>query len=304
MRRHLHFLFVSTALVLGAPSVLAQGDEIPRLMPEDLFRRNIGTPAQLDARFPPFRIIGNIYYVGTESLASYLVNTEDGHILINSSFERTVPLIQESVEELGFEFEDVAIIIGSHEHADHMEGDILAKQRTGAEVVVMAEQVPGLIAMHRDGRRHPIDRVIADGDKVRLGTASLTAHLTPGHTDGCTSWELEVEEAGQRYKAVINCSIGVNPNFVLWDNEDRPGIVDQYRYSHQKLRTLAADIPLGSHPAMFNMMEKHALLGNTPTNPFIDPEGYMLEITINERAMEFRLEQQRRAAEREAEQSD
>jgi metallo-beta-lactamase class B len=289
---------ILTGSLLGFPVSNAQVDDSLFLMPEELFRRNIGTPTQMNTRHPPFNLVDNIHYVGTESLASYLIVTSEGHILVNAGYERTVPLIKQSVEELGFDFEDIAIIVGSHEHADHMEGDILAKQLSGAEVVVMAQQVPGLIAMHGDNRRHPIDRVIADGDRVRLGNTVMLAHLTPGHTEGCTSWELEVEEAGQRVKVVINCSIGVNPNFILWNNQDRPDIVEQYRYSHQKLRTLAADIPLGSHPAMFNMAEKYQLLGNTPTNPFIDPEGYMLEITINEKAMEFHLQQQRRAAER------
>ncbi len=265
-------------------------------MPADLFRRNIGTPEQLDKQFPPHRIIDNIYYVGTESLASFLITTDVGHILVNTDYERNIPTIKDSVEKLGFRFEDVEIILGSHEHADHMEGDALAKELSGAQVVVVAEQVPGLEAMRPGDKPHPMDRVINDGQTVELGGETLIAHLTPGHTEGCTSWELEVQDGGMSYKAVIICSIGINPNYQLYKNPERPDIVDQYRASHVKLRALAADIPLGSHPAMYRMMDKYPLIGQSP-NPFIDPEGYLYEIAINEQAMNLRLEEQRMAAE-------
>ncbi|MDT8397506.1 MAG: subclass B3 metallo-beta-lactamase [Pseudomonadales bacterium] len=268
---------------------------LPRLLPDDLFRRNIGTPGQLDAPFPPHHIIDNIYYVGTEALASFLITTEQGHILVNSDFERTVPIIRKSVEELGFSFADIAIIIGSHEHADHMEGDALARELSGAQVIALAEQVPGLAHMRPGGKAHPIDRVLIDGETISLGGETLTAHLTPGHTEGCTSWELMVTEAGRSYRVVIICSVGVNPNYQLWNNPERPDIVTQYRYSYEKLRSLAADVPLGSHPSMYGLAEKYPRLGQSP-NPFIDPEGYLYEIAINEQALNLRLEEQRLAA--------
>lgn len=281
-----------TALVSG--SILAQ--ELPKLMPDDLFRRNIGTEGQLDAQFPPHQIIDNIYYVGTESLAAFLITTEEGHILVNSCFERNVPTIKESVEQLGFDFEDIEIIIGSHEHGDHMQGDALAKQLSGARVIATAEQVPGLAHMRPLGKPHPIDQVIIDGDQITLGGEVLTAHLTPGHSDGCTSWELDVSEAGSEYKVVIVCSVGVNPNFQLWNNPERPDIVAKYESSYAKLRSLSVDVPLGSHPSMYRLEEKYPLVGES-VNPFIDPEGYLYEIAINEQAMRLRLEEQRLAAE-------
>jgi metallo-beta-lactamase class B len=280
------------SLTLATP-LLAQ--ELPRLLPDDLFRRNIGTPQMLDKQFPPHRIIDNIYYVGTESLASFLITTEAGHILVNTDFERTVPTIVESVTQLGFAFDDIELIIGSHEHADHMEGDALAKDLSGAQVVVVAEQVPGLERMRPGDKPHPLDRVINDGDTISLGGEVLTAHLTPGHSDGCTSWELDVSEGGQIYKVVIICSVGVNPNYQLYNNPDRPGIVAQYRASHATLRAIPADVPLGSHPSMYRMAEKYPRIGQSP-NPYIDPEGYLYEIAINEQAMNLRLEEQRLAA--------
>ncbi len=285
---------LSLFLITSATVIFAQ-DGLPRLMPDDLFRRNIGSEGQLDAQFPPHHIIDNIYYVGTESLASFLITTQAGHILVNSDFERNVPTIKNSVEELGFDFKDIEIIIGSHEHGDHMEGDALAKQLSGAKVVALAEQVPGLAHMRPGGKPHPIDEVIIDGDEIVLGEEVLTAHLTPGHSDGCTSWELTVTEAGQDYKVVIICSVGVNPYYQLWNNPERPDIVDKYKASYAKLRALAADVPLGSHPSMYALEQKYPLRGQAK-NPFIDPAGYLYEIAINEQAMQLRLEEQRLAA--------
>lgn len=140
-----------------------------------------------------------------------------------------------------------------------------------------------------------MDRFINDGDTITLGGETLTAHLTPGHSAGCTSWELDVMDAGISQKVVIICSVGVNPNYQLWNNPENPGIVDQYRKSHAILRSIAATVPLGSHPGMFRMAEKYALFGQTP-NPYIDPEGYLYEIAINEQAMNLRLEEQKLAA--------
>lgn len=285
---------VTSAAVVPVASA-QDGTALPRLLPDDLFRRNIGTPEMLDRQFPPHRIIDNVYYVGTESLAAFLVTTPDGHVLINTNFERNVPTIRASVEQLGFDFADIRIIIGSHEHADHMEGDALAKQWSGAEVVVLQEQVPGLQAMRPGGKEHPVDRILQDGDVLEWGGEVFTAHLTPGHSDGCTSWVFDAEEAGRSYKVVVNCSLGVNPNYRLWNNPERPDIVAQYESSYVKMRSLAADVPLGSHPAMYRMAEKHALIGQG-SNPFIDPEGFLHEIALNEQAMRLRLEEQRQAA--------
>ncbi len=287
MKKH-----VLTMALLSVSTIGVIAQDLPKLLPDDLFRRNIGTPEMLDKQFPPHKIIDNIYYIGTESLASFLITTDAGHILVNTDFERNVPTLKDSVEKLGFKFTDIKLIIGSHEHADHMEGDALAKEMSGAAVVVMQEQVPGLEAMKPGGKPHPLDRIIHDGDTLTLGNETLTAHLTPGHSVGCTSWELTVNEISQDYKVVINCSVGVNPNYQLYNNPANPTIVEQYRYSHAKLRELKADVPLGSHPAMYSMNEKYARIGQSP-NPFIDPAGYLYEIALNEQAMNLRLEEQR-----------
>ncbi len=287
-------LAAATLVTVAALAVPLHAQELPRLMPDDLFRRNIGQQGDMDRRFPPHRVMGNLYYVGTASLGAFLVTTPAGHILINSCFDRTVPLIRQSVEELGFAFEDIAVVLGSHGHGDHMQGDGLVKELTGAQVMVMAEDIP-LLRPNGNPAEHPVDRVLRDGDVVELGRFRLVAHRTPGHTPGCTSWEMDLQEGGRTYKALINCSIGVNPNYQLHNNPERPGIVDEYRYSYAKLRSLDIDIPLGSHPGMYNLEEKYPRIGQTP-NPFIDPEGYLYEIALNEQAMGLRLEEQRRAA--------
>jgi len=247
-----------------------------------LFQRNIGGPEDQTTQFPPHKIIGNIYYVGTNSLAAFLVTTPQGHILINSTYERNVPTIQKSVEQLGFKFSDIKILLGSHAHGDHQEGDALVKQLTGAQVMAMAEDVPALEAMKPGGKPHPIDKVLHDGESVTLGGTTLVAHLTPGHTRGCTTWTMKAQEGGRTYDVVIIGSFGTNPGFQLVNNKDVPGIAAEFERTFKAARTLPCDVPLGSHPGMYNLQEKYAKLKAGGPNPFIDPQGYMTEVDIAE----------------------
>lgn len=131
--------------------------------------------------FPAHKIIGNVYFVGSEQLGSFLITTPEGHILINSDYEETVPVIRAAVEKLGFKFTDIKILLGSHAHPDHMTGDALVKELTGARVMAMEEDIPALNNIRPGGKAHPIDRVLHDGDAVTLGGTTLVAHLTPGH---------------------------------------------------------------------------------------------------------------------------
>jgi metallo-beta-lactamase class B len=145
------------SVLLGATSLLAQDPGIRT--PQDVFRRNVGTKEQQMTPFTPFKIAGNLYYVGTEALGSFLVSTPEGLILINTDFEGNVQGLKSSVEKLGFKFTDIRWILGSHAHADHMEGDALAKELSGARVVAMAEDLPALEKMRPGNKPHPIDRV-------------------------------------------------------------------------------------------------------------------------------------------------
>jgi metallo-beta-lactamase class B len=275
------------------PTVTVEGHTFTQL---SLFRRNVGGPDDMTSAFPPHHVIGNIYYVGTKSLSSYLIVTPQGNILVNSTFERNVPTIQKSVEQLGFKFTDTKILLGSHAHGDHMEGDALVKQLTGAQVMAMAEDVPALEAMKPGGKAHPIDRVIHDGDTVSLGGTTLTAHLTAGHSRGCTTWTLQAKENGKTYDVVIIGSLGTNPGFTLVNNPDAPHIADEFVHAFKVSHELPCDVPLGSHPGMYNLDEKFAKLEKGGPNPFIDPDGYKREVAIDEAMFKAVLAEQQKNA--------
>ena len=242
--------------------------------------------------FPPHKIAGNIYYVGSEQLATFLIVTPQGNILINSDFEATVPVIRAAVEKLGFKFSDTKILLGSHAHGDHMEGDALLKEYTGAQVMAMEQDVPALRAMRPGGKEHPIDKVLKDGDKVSLGGTTLTAHLTAGHTKGCTTWSTQTTEAGRTLDVVIVCSVGVNAGVALVNNAGYPEIVQDYRKSFAKLRTMKADVFLGAHGSFYGMAEKYALLEKGGANPFIDSNALGAYVDRMEQAFNTNLSNQ------------
>ena len=274
------------------PSVTVRGHTFTQ---QSLFRRNVGGPDDMTTPFPPHKVIGNIYYVGTRSLAVFLIVTPEGNILVNSTYERNVPGIQKSIEQLGFKFADTKILLGSHAHGDHQEADAMVKELTGAQVMALNEDVPALRAMRPGGKLHPIDKVLHDGDKVTLGGTTLVAHLTPGHTRGCTTWTLKAQEGGKSYDVVIIGSFGTNPGFKLVNNIEVPDIAEEFTRAFKVARSLRCDVPLGSHPGMYNMEEKYAKLGKGGPNPFIDPAGYKLEVDIDEAMFRAVLAEQQKA---------
>ncbi len=259
------------------------------------------TQPNWNAPFPAHRVIDNIYYVGTEALGTFLVTTSEGHILINTDYESTVPSIRRSVEELGFAFGDIKIVLGSHAHADHMEADALVKALTGSQVMVMREDVEQLRAMRPQDKEHPVDRILRDGDEVTLGETTLVAHRTPGHTKGCTSWALEVEEHGETYSALIMGSFGVNPDYVLIENPDYPEIAKDYVATFAKARALRVDIFLGAHGIWYDLAAKYDRMkiwkAGDP-NPFIDRAGYLAHIDLQERRFQSMLKEQQEKADR------
>jgi metallo-beta-lactamase class B len=243
--------------------------------------------------FPAHKIIGNIHYVGTVTLNSYLITTPEGHILINTNFEDTVPLLRASVEKLGFKMTDIKIILGSHAHGDHMQGDAAVKELTGgATVMAMEQDVPALKAMTPGNKPHPIDRVLKDGEQVKLGGTVLTAHLTPGHTRGCTTWTMQVQEGGKPYNVVIACA-GVQENARLVNNKNYPEIADDFARSIKTYKTLPADVFLAAHSWFFDLSGKHAKLG-AATNPYIDPAGYQAWVANMEKNYNTMLAEQRK----------
>jgi len=256
--------------------------------PRSILARNMGTLEDQTTAFPPHRIIGNVYYVGTRTLSAFLVVTPQGHVLIDSTFERNVPTIQRSVEQLGFTFADIKVLLGNHAHGDHQEGDALVKQLTGAQVMVMAEDVPALQAMKPGGKEHPIDKVLHDGDEVTIGGTTLVAHLTAGHTRGCTTWTMTAQEDGRTYNVMFGCSL--RPPGAL-----TPAIVDEFTRSFPLVRALPCDVLLGDHGAQYDMQEKFAKVQTGGPNPFIDPAGCTVEADIEEAMFHAILEEQQKA---------
>jgi metallo-beta-lactamase class B len=246
--------------------------------------------------FPPHKVIGNVHYVGTEQLASFLITTPEGHILINSSYETTVPVIRAAVEKLGFKFMDIKILLGSHAHGDHQEGDALVKELTKAQVMAMEQDVPALRNMKPGGKEHPIDRALKDGEEVRLGGTTLVAHRTAGHTKGCTTWTLRVQDGGKTYNVVIVGSMGVNQGYVLVNNREYPEIADDYVRSFKALRSMPVDVFLGAHGSWYGLAEKYARLEKGGPNPFIDSDGLRAYLDRQEKHFNAELAEQRRAA--------
>lgn len=256
--------------------------------------------------FPPFRIADGLYYVGSRGLASYLVTTPAGHILINSDLEASVPMIQSSIEQLGFKFADIRILLISHAHYDHDAGSARIKQLTGARYMVMDGDVSVVESGGESdfqygtdsGQHYPqvkVDRILRDGDKVRLGGAELTAYLTAGHTRGCTTWTMMVNDGGIQRHVVIIGSPNVNPGYKLVDNLLYPRIADDFRHTFETLKALPVDYFLGAHGSYFNMERKYASRDRPGVSPFIDPAGYRAYVEERERAFTAELNRQRSA---------
>jgi metallo-beta-lactamase class B len=252
---------------------------------------------------PPYRVISNIYYVGTNNLASYLIVTPAGDILINPSFEESVPLIRDSVEKLGFHFSDVKIILISHAHDDHAAGSALAKKLTGGKLMVMDADVPvvegggaGDFYYHSHWAPAKVDRILHDGGKVTLGGVTLTAHLTPGHTKGCTTWTTEVQDHGRLEHVVVVGSPNVNAGFKLVNNPQYPKIAADYEKTFRVLAALPCDVFLGAHGNYYGMDEKMKKMAGATRNPFIDPAGYKAYVSEREQAFRRELAKQQAAA--------
>jgi metallo-beta-lactamase class B len=257
--------------------------------PRSILTRNMGSPEDQTTQFPPYRIVGNIYYVGTRTLSSFLIVTPDGNILLDSTYERNVPTIAKSVADLGFKFSDIKILLGNHAHGDHQEGDAVVKQMTGAQVMAMAEDVPALQAMKPGGKEHPIDRILHDGESVSLGGTTLVAHLTPGHTRGCTTWTTTVQDGGKSLNVLLGCSL--RPPAVV-----TPEIAQEFNRAFKTVRSLPCDVQLGDHGAQYDMQGKYAKLKAGGANPFIDPATCMMEADVEEAMFHALLEEQQAAA--------
>jgi metallo-beta-lactamase class B len=230
----------------------------------------------------PYRVIGNIYYVGAAGISAHLIVTPQGLILLDTGTREMLPGLRANIEKLGHTLRDVKIILSSHAHWDHVENHATMKELTGAQVMALGEDAAAIAsgvdnsALGGTGWRPvKVDRILNDGDTVTLGGTALQAHLTPGHTKGCTTWTTNVEEGGRSYGVVFIGGIGINEGVKLLGNPRHPGIADDYARTFRVLKELKPDVFLAQHPAIYGMADKmKRLKSGAPQNPFIDPEGY------------------------------
>lgn len=252
--------------------------------------------------FPPLRIIGNVYYVGDDDLASYLIVTPQGDILINTGFEYSVPEIQQRVKLLGFNVKDIKILLVTHAHSDHAAGQAAMKQLTGAQMWAMQEEVQLLETGGKTdflfGNSNwfapvKVDRVLKDGDKIELGGTVLTAYLHPGHTKGSTSYAMDVTEAGKTYHVLIANLGNINDGAVLLHNPKYPNIVEDYIRTFESQEKLPCDIFLTSHAGQFALLRKWQPGDPYDPNRFVDPDGYRRALSRSEAAFMRQLQEEK-----------
>ena len=256
--------------------------------------------------FPAHHVIANIYYVGSKGQANYLITTPKGNILINSGLQGNVPMIKESIAKLGFKYSDTRMLLISHAHFDHDAGSAQVVKDTGAKYDVMDADVPTVESGGKKDFQYSsvaeylyppvkVDRVLHDGDTVSLGGTVLTAHKTPGHTRGCTTWTMKVQDGGKTLDVAIVGSPNVNPGYVLVGNKDYPGIVQDYEQTFKVLKALPVDVFLGAHGDYYGLDAKYPKLKDGAANPFIDPAGYKAYVADRETAYRKELARQQAA---------
>ena len=250
----------------------------------------------------PFRVAGNVYYVGATEVASYLITTPEGHFVLDGGLPQTAPQILSNIERLGFDPADVELLLNSHAHYDHAGGLAELEARTGAAILLSAGDVDqarrGGLGDFAFGDRFAFpafapDRVVADGEAVTLGGVTMTAHVTPGHTRGCTTWTLRVVEAGEPLDVLFLCSVTA-PGYRLIGNAAYPEILEDYRATFRRLEAMDADVFLANHGSFFDLHAKRAQLAATPArNPFVDPDGYRRHLARMKEELERKAKEQR-----------
>jgi metallo-beta-lactamase class B len=253
----------------------------------------------------PFRIADNLYYVGSSDIGSYLITTGSGSVLIDAGYVETVPLIRANIAKLGFRIEDVKVLLNTQAHFDHAAGLAEVKRLSGARLMASDEDAAVIERGGRgdfylgDSRPFPavtVDRRLKDLDTVSLGDTVLTAHLTPGHTKGCTTWTFDARDRGKTYHAVDLCGLSILDGTRVSGMPDYPNIATDYSHTYEVLKKLPCDIFIGAHASYYSGQDKAATLRAHPdgANPFVDPDGYRSYIDRAERRFREQLEKERR----------
>ena len=245
-------------------------------------------------RFEPFRIIANVYFVGTADLSSFLIVTPEGSFLLDGGLRETPPLIVQSIRKLGFRLEDVKYLLNSHAHYDHAGGLAELLQLSGATMVVSDADAQPLRIGNRDVPAVHVDRTIADGESLQLGVTRMTAHVTPGHTRGCTTWSTTVTENAREYRVVFHCGTRVVTQLV--GNASYPEMVADYEQTFRRLRDFPADVFLAEHPRFFDMANKVRRMRAGEPNPFIDPTEMRRFVERSEQEFRAALQTEQAAA--------
>jgi metallo-beta-lactamase class B len=260
---------------------------------------------------PPRTLLGNIHYVGTSGIAAYLITTPAGHILIDTGFDDTADQLLASIEQLGFRPADIRLLLSSHAHVDHVGGHARVQQRTGAQVIASAADARVLASGGADDfspfplqlMRYPpvtADRIVTDGETVSLGGVTLTAHLTPGHTAGATTWSTTVRHAGREYAVVFLSSLSLVSGTRLLGNPRHPNLVADYEQAFRRLATMSCDAFFGFHVSPAALATLSARLDQLQSglgpNPFHDGKtGWQAQLTTAERAFREQLAAERQA---------
>lgn len=258
------------------------------------------TMAKWTAPFEPFRMIDNIYYVGTDGIAVYVLKTSDGLILMDTGVPQSTGMIKEHIAKLGFKESDIKLILNTHAHFDHTGGFAEIKKDTGAQLVAGERDKPLLENGTYPGDERnkdlgfppvKVDRAVKDGNKVTLGDTTLTAHATPGHSPGCTSWSMTVKDGGMDRNVLFFCSGTVALNRLV-GQPTHPGIVDDYRSTYAKVHAMKVDVLLGPHPEVYGMQAKRAAMKDGAPNPFVKPGENVTYVSALEQDFDKQLAKQ------------
>ena len=288
---------IAVALIALLPlGDVAQAQTVKDLLAALLVKWN--TPTE------PFKMIGNVYYVGTDGLASYLITSPQGHILVDTVMPESTSQIKASIEKLGFKITDIKYLVNTHAHIDHTGGLAEMKQASGGQLVAGEADKPLLEGGYYPGAQQDealkfppvkVDRTVREGDKVTVGDVTLTARETPGHSPGCTSWEFSVKDGDATRTALIFCSGTVALNRLV-GNPTYSGIVTDYKKTFARARDMKVDVLLAPHPEMYKMAEKRAKLAEGGPNPFVNPGEFNAYAATLEKSFEDALAKQTAAA--------